>query len=103
MARNTGPSAKTVREVRARDLEVCARCGGHCGPMTTQHRKARGMGGTKDPAINDHANLLTLGGSGTTGCHGWVEAHPTEAAADGFRVPSWADPAEWPVKTWRGW
>jgi len=49
-------------------------------------------------------NLLTLCGSGTTGCHGWVEAHPQDATMSGWSVPSWADPATVPVRHWEhGW
>jgi len=61
------------------------------------------MGGTTRPAINAPSNLLTLCGSGTTGCHGWVEAHPTDARARGLAVASWDVPALTPVQTWRGW
>jgi hypothetical protein len=85
---------------------VCARCGAATGrphPLSTQHRQARGMGGTSRTAVNLPSNLLTLCGSGTTGCHGWVEAHPAESRANGWSVPSWETPARIPVLTWRGW
>jgi hypothetical protein len=36
-------------------------------------------------------------GSGTTGCHGYVEANPTEATRNGFRIPQNADPAGVPI------
>lgn len=63
------------------------------------------MGGTRWPGVNLPSNLLTLCGSGTTGCHGWVEAHPAWATAHGWSVPRWqtADVATVPVWTWRGW
>jgi hypothetical protein len=68
------------------------------------HRSARGMGGTKDPAINDSTNLLLLCGTGTTECHGRVEHDPTWATEHGYRVPSWEDPATVSVTHYsRGW
>lgn len=47
-------------------------------PLTVtslHHRKPRQMGGTKKPWINDPENFLALCGTGTTGCHGLVEAN----------------------------
>jgi hypothetical protein len=43
------------------------------------HRIKRGQGGTWAPS-----NLLDACGSGTMGCHGWVEAHPKDANAIGL-------------------
>jgi len=107
MARRTDPPAATVRLVRERDDHRCARCGRSASfgylPLTTQHRVARGMGGTKDPAVNLPSNLLTLCGDGTRGCHGWVEANPAEAKDHGWSVRRGQPPAEVPVWTWRGW
>jgi hypothetical protein len=37
--------------------------------------------------VNLPANLVLLCGSGTTGCHGWVEAHRAAATRAGFLVP----------------
>lgn len=97
----TGPSAKVVQQVRERDGHQCVRCGvGR--DLTTHHRIPRGMGGTKDPRINHPSNLLTLCGSGTTGCHGWAESHRLEAVKDGLIVSRYADPTLVPVMTWRG-
>lgn len=61
------------------------------------------MGGSKWPGTNLPSNLLTLCGSGTTGCHGWVESNRTEAMAAGLLVSKYADPVDAPVWTWRGW
>lgn len=58
-----------------------------------QHRKKRSVGGG-----SGLSNLLTLCGSGTTGCHGWCETWPQKAEEVGWAVPSWADPARWPVR-----
>lgn len=107
--RRTGPSTKTVRLIRDRDNWACVHCG--CDAiyaakfrgLTTQHRKARGMGGTTDPAINSPSNLITLCGSGTTGCHGWVEDNPTQAHQLGLAVWSHEDPLQVPVHTRQGW
>lgn len=62
------------------------RCLG-CGrtDVTTQHRRARGMGGTSDVTIGHPANGVPLCGSGNTGCHGWAESHPHDA-----RLLGWA-------------
>lgn len=102
--RNTDPSPATVRQVRQRDGHVCVRCAA-AAPLSTQHRVARGMGGTLDEWVNMPANLITLCGSGTTGCHGWVEAHPREAKAQGLALSRWQLPNadREPVLTWAGW
>lgn len=47
------------------------------------------MGGTRSAWINEPPNLLLLCGSGTTGCHGWVESHRDDARRDGFLVAAW--------------
>lgn len=60
------------------------------------------MGGSRWPGINLPANLLTLCGSGTTGCHGWVTANPSAARMDGLSVSQHTDPATVPVLTWLG-
>lgn len=79
--------------VTLRDKNVCQRCRRHCGPPTRDHRKNRSQGGRTVPS-----NLQILGGSGTTGCHGWATAHPAEAIAEGWAVPGWADPLVWPAR-----
>lgn len=90
-----------------RDHYRCARCGRHVAARTVgyslQHRDNRGMGGTRDVRINWPSNGLTLCGSGTTECHGWVEEHEEEAARCGWVVLSWADPETVPVLTREGW
>lgn len=102
--RYTGPSRQVRERVLARDGYRCARCGKHigAGPSSIQHRKARGMGGTTDPAINSPANLIVLCGDGVRGCHGWVESHREEARAAGWSVPQWGDPTTVPVTYWDG-
>jgi hypothetical protein len=80
-----------------RDHGVCVRCR-RVHPVwgvNRDHRKGRGVGG-----LTVVENLQVLCGSGTTGCHGWRTTHPTDALNEGFAVPGWADPAEWPARRW---
>lgn len=101
--RKTGPTQETRQAVIARAFSRCERCG-TVGAGNIHHRKPRGMGGSRDPGINSVCNLMLLCGSGTTGCHGWVESHRQDAMAEGWLVPRTADPAGAPVKIWGiGW
>lgn len=88
-----------------RDDGLCVRCGVYLSEydMATargsiHHRKLRSQGGP-----NTAANLITLCGSGTTGCHGWVHGHPAEARNLGLIVHRIDDPASVPVLGWSGW
>jgi AhpD family alkylhydroperoxidase len=94
-----GPIPTAMRDiVLTRDQNRCVRCVRYFADgLNLHHRQLRSQGGK-----NTAANLIALCGSGTTGCHGWVHAHPADARAVGLIVPSWADPAETPVRTWRG-
>jgi hypothetical protein len=84
VVRYTGPDAAARALVAQRDGGRCVRC---AAPATQiHHRRSRGMAGTSDAAINSPANLLTLCGSGTTGCHGWVESNRREAEIEGYIV-----------------
>lgn len=80
------------------------RCIG-CGDpnVTAQHRRARGMGGTSDVTRGHPANGVPLCGSGTTGCHGWTEAHPDEARLLGWRLDPGQDALGSPFWTRYGW
>ena len=70
---------------------VAARSDGDCevaipgvcqGRATTvHHRRKRSQGGGWGAA-----NLLALCGSGTTGCHGWVEANPKASREWGWWI-----------------
>lgn len=74
------------------------RCGRPLGPgANVHHRKLRSQGGANDPE-----NMITVCGSGTTGCHGWIHAHPKLSREAGWIVPSWGDPADVPVRSWQG-
>lgn len=89
--------------VLARAGDRCERCGHTLKDpwrgYSLQHRRARGMGGSRRADTNSAVNLGALCGSATTpdGCHHWVESHPVEAAAEGWRVAQHEDPAAVPV------
>jgi hypothetical protein len=48
--------------------------------------------------VHRPCNLIDVCGTGTTGCHGWIHAHPAEAYRLGFLVKSGQDPALVPVQ-----
>lgn len=93
--RVSGFSADVREIIYMRDRMKCARC----GMRTTQiqHRRARGMGGTKRAETNEPANGILLCGSATQGCHGWVETHRAEGLANGWIVPQSQEPSTVPV------
>jgi 5-methylcytosine-specific restriction protein A len=98
-----GPSTRVRRLVAERAdwrCEVCARP--ITGDHSVHHRLPRGMGGSRHAVINSPANLLLLCGSGTTGCHGWIESHRETAYALGLLVHRGHSPAEVPVHTIHG-
>jgi Asp/Glu/hydantoin racemase len=57
------------------------------------HHRQRRAGG-----IHTAANLMHLCGSGTTGCHGWITAHPALSRAAGWIVSAYSDPSVEPVR-----
>lgn len=102
--RNTGPDKDTVDLVLKRDGYACVRCGheirGERGVgWSVQHRRPRGSGGSRDPRLNQPANLVILCGSAVTNCHGEVEKNRAASRAYGYLVSqhSIADPADVPV------
>lgn len=100
LRRTGGPARKPMRRSRKRDDKkipeglrdrVLARDGYRCRrcrepqgrvTLTMSHILPQGNGG---PWAD--FNLHTLCGSGTTGCHGWVESHPEQAIEEGWRIP----------------
>ncbi|GAB2859260.1 hypothetical protein GCM10022221_68540 [Actinocorallia aurea] len=97
--RSTGPSPDTRALVLARDGHACVVCGLDITrrPHNIHHRLPRGMGGSSDPAINSPANLITVCGSGTTGCHGEIERNREWAQDHGWIVPRGMSPAASPI------
>lgn len=100
-ARDTGPSRKVRALVMAREGNCCAACGTSIAgrPYSVQHRVARGIGGTPDPAANLPSNLVLLCGSATTpgSCHLACEQRDPHMHGRGFWLWSWEDPALVPV------
>ena len=85
-----------------RDGHRCARCGQSVlnAPGSLHHRKPRGMGGSGDPRVSDPRNLVLLCGTGTTGCHGWVESHRELSYASGWLLRSLDDLNEPLIPLW---
>lgn len=74
----------------ARDENTCQRCLRDCGPIARDHRQNRMPGNTIA------SNLQALG----LRCHVWKTEHPADALAEGWAVPRWANPHEWPARRW---
>jgi 5-methylcytosine-specific restriction protein A len=98
---DTGPDKNTRELALERDDYRCASCNKPIigEQYSLQHRDARGMGGTSDPAANSPANLITLCGSATSpgGCHLRAESRDQEMHDRGFWLNSHEDPATFPV------
>jgi hypothetical protein len=65
------------------------------------HRMPRGMGGTSLD-LNKTSNLVLLCGSGTSGCHGWIEHNRQEAREFGFLLNRNQDSTKIPIITSSG-
>jgi hypothetical protein len=76
--------------VLERDEERCQRCW-RGAVVQRDHRKNRSQGGLTAPS---NVHLLC------PECHLWKTDHPVEAAHDGWGVPGWADPLEFPARRW---
>lgn len=90
--RQSGFAPEVVALIIERDRGRCARCGqpvrldDRGASWSIHHRAPRGAGGSRVDWVNGAANGVILCGSGTTGCHGWVEAHRAEARDTGWLV-----------------
>jgi hypothetical protein len=65
-----------------RDWRECALCGQHRGRLSLHHI-------SKHPRDDVEANLVMLCGSGTTGCHGEIEAGLTKKFEGRDRAAAW--------------
>lgn len=103
MKRPKQPSSE-IRDICARrDGLRCARCGKSLEGVSVSlhHRRLRSH---PFDALHEPANLIWLCGSGTTDCHGWVHAHPTEAYRLGYLVHAYELPEDVPIYHKRyGW
>ena len=81
-------SDETRFAVLARALYKCERCSrdflGY--PVSVHHRRPRMMGGSKNEMLHEMANLIVLCGTGTSGCHGWVESNRAKARELGYLI-----------------
>lgn len=93
---------KLRRHVLERDGYQCQRCGRSVRTQvqqySLQHRRPGGMGGSKFKHFA--ANLVLVCGSGTTRCHGAIEADRVVAHDEGWLVPQGQDPALIRVLRW---
>ena len=89
---------KARQLVVARYQRCCARCGRPVtGRYSLHHRKPRRMGGSRDEVTHSAANQVLLDGSGTEGCHGYVESFRDEARALGWLLHDGDSPLEVPL------
>lgn len=100
MTTKTGPRNDVVEAILERANWSCEACGVELGDRrgedwSVQHRRPRGMGGTRWKGINLPSNLMILCGSATTpgSCHEFAESQRTAAVAAGWLVLSRQDPA----------
>ena len=91
--KNTGPTAKTLALVKARNDGACLRCNVRAGEQC-HHRRPRKMGGSRRPEINSPENLVWICGH----CHAAIESNREAAIATGWLVPEGLDgPLETPL------
>jgi hypothetical protein len=97
---NTGPSTTTRADVWGRADGRCEVCAGPLAGVvgfSIHHRLPRRMGGSRRPELNSPANLVVVCGSGTTGCHGRIEANRERAYEDGLLLRADQAPTDVPV------
>lgn len=90
------PTGVTRNACAFRDKWRCVRCGKELYGIqaSLHHRRLRSH---PFPGLHKTGNLIWLCGSGTTGCHGWVHAHPEESYENGWMVHGWDNPTLVPV------
>lgn len=87
----------TRRIIYDRADRCCERCGIYAYGGAIQHRLARGMGGSKNPAKSAVSNGVLM----CAPCHAWVEdrRNRAQAEADGWFIPQdGPDPALVPIR-----
>lgn len=89
----TARTAVRIASAGRCQLQVPWCCEGRAAGV--HHRQKRSAGGRWHPA-----NLVDACGSGTTGCHGYVEAHPAEAMRLGWWLEQRQDALEVPAWLW---
>jgi hypothetical protein len=101
VGRSTPEVPQDVKDaVRARAAGRCECCGINAvtGNTAYHHRRAKGMGGSRDSATHTPQNVvLVCGRDNKSGCHGDIHGHPFEAREAGWTVRQGADPARVPV------
>ena len=96
----TGPTSEVVDALLERCNFHCELCGFAIDgdrrgvDWSVQHRIPRGAGGTRWTGINSPSNLMIFDGSGTTGCHGFVERERAAALRVGWLLPKGSDPSQ---------
>lgn len=81
-----------------RDAGCCALCAKPItGSFSINHRRPRGMGGSRDPLTKTAANGVLLCGDGVQGCHGYVTSHVSWSKWNGHTVPQGCDPSLVPL------
>jgi hypothetical protein len=60
------------------------------------------MGGSKNEMLHETANLIVLCGTGTSGCHGWVESNRAKARELGYLIQKIESAQEIPFQDEKG-
>lgn len=92
-----GVSKAVAELVIVRDSATCVVQVTHPGLARASeqihHRMPRGMGGTRDPQVNQAPNLVCV----CAPCHTYLESHRTEAADNGWLIRGVLRPATSPL------
>lgn len=97
----------TRQLIYARDDHRCVLCDidPHDSPLgrSAHHRRPRSNDGYRIPWVRRAANGLYLCGTGTTGCHGWVESNRPKAARHGWWISPQSGAAAAEIPVWYPW
>ena len=95
------PTARAKNLVARRQEYRCMICGLYlltsATPHSFHHRLMRSQGHGY-AGLHQPGNLILLCGTGTTGCHGYVHAHPAESYDNGWLVHIDGNPLTQPVR-----